>query len=228
MIYFASDSHAFHSNMTRGVSTWDSGYRDFNTVEEMTSAIIEGINKTVKEDDILYHLGDWSFGGIDKIWKFRKEIKCKNIYLILGNHDDHIRNNKQILIDKSDKELYESLLDKKLESLTVEGNYWEYCRKFFSSINDVLQIKLEGQRFFLSHYAHRVWNHSHKGVIHLYGHSHDSLDRDGVFNGKSMDVGVDSAFRILGEYRPFSLEEVKRIMNKRQVCFIDHHKENTN
>ncbi len=44
----------------------------------------------VKPNDIIYHLGDWSFGGHENIKIFRNRIKCKNIHLILGNHDHHI------------------------------------------------------------------------------------------------------------------------------------------
>ena len=56
----------------------------------------------------------------------------------------------------------------------------------------------------------------------LYGHSHDSLEYEAW--GKSMDVGVDAAFRILGQYRPFSYEEIKAIMDKRDIKVLDHHK----
>jgi hypothetical protein len=46
-----------------------------------------------------------------------------------------------------------------------------------------------------------------------------SFDRD------SMDVGIDSAYRILGEYRPFSYDEIARIMAKREHNPVDHHLE---
>ncbi len=64
--------------------------------------------------------------------------------------------------------------------------------------------------FTLCHYAMRVWNCSHYEAIHLYGHSHGTLPAE----GKSLDVGVDNAFRLLGEYRPFSLEEVIRFTDE--------------
>lgn len=76
------------------------------------------------------------------------------------------------------------------------------------------------------HYSMRVWNGSHKGFIHLYGHSHSSLEHAPW--GKSMDVGVDNAYRLFGEYRPFSLKEVVEMMSKREIEFIDHHDKNTN
>jgi calcineurin-like phosphoesterase family protein len=95
MIWFTSDTHYNHKNICKGVTEWsdaDISCRDFQTIEEMNDAIVNSINKYVMENDILYHLGDWSFGGINSIWEFRKQIKCKNIHLILGNHDEHIFN----------------------------------------------------------------------------------------------------------------------------------------
>ena len=107
-------------------------------------------------------------------------------------------------------------------------NHIDLYKDSFSSMQDVLTVKHGKHTFFLSHYAHRVWYGSHKGVIHLYGHSHDSLDKNNQLWGKSMDCGIDSAYRILGEYRPFSVEEIISIMDKREVKFVDNHDKNTN
>ena len=61
--------------------------------------------------------------------------------------------------------------------------YQQYCTTF----NEVNTVKWDGHRFFLSHYAHRVWPQSHRGAFHLYGHSHGMLDE----HGRSCDVGTD-------------------------------------
>lgn len=90
------------------------------------------------------------------------------------------------------------------------------CRKHFEWIKDYFELKYDNKYFMLFHYAMRVWNKSHHGSIHLYGHSHDGLDKDNEYNGLSMDVGMDSAYRIFGEYRPFNIEEIIEIMNKRK------------
>ena len=198
-IWFTSDSHFGHTNIAGPkISTWSSGYRDFNSVHEMNMALVDGINKYVKEDDILYHLGDWSFGGVQNIFQFRNYIICKNIHLILGNHDKHI-------IDKEIK-----YYDTKFNSIEL-----------FSSVQDVLTLELGKTKLFLSHYSHRVWLGSHKGVIHLYGHSHGNIPD----YGKSMDVGVDVAFKKFGEYRPFNIGDITNIMSKRSIDKIDHHGE---
>ena len=162
----------------------------------MNKSLIDGINKYVKEDDILYHLGDWSFGGIHNIKLFRDSIVCKNIHLILGNHDQHI-------VDKEVK-----FFD---DSFNPVG--------LFSSVQDVLHLEIGKTKLFLSHYSHRVWNGSHKGIIHLYGHSHGSIPDF----GRSMDVGVDVAYKMFGEYRPFNIGDIMRIMEKREIHQINHH-----
>jgi calcineurin-like phosphoesterase family protein len=88
----------------------------------------------------------------------------------------------------------------------------------FDSIQDVKMITINGQKIFLSHYAHRVWDKSHRGVLHLYGHSHGSLPDDP--NSLSFDVGVDCH-----NFYPLSFEEVTSIMAKKTFKPVDHHKE---
>ena len=176
----------------------------------MSRHIVKIWNQIVSEEDILYCLGDWSFAGIDNIKNFRNQLRCQTIHLVLGNHDDHIRKNK--IITSTDN----------------IGNNYVQVQSLFSSVNEALTVKHGKHMFYLNHYAHRVWYGSHKGCIHLYGHSHDSLDKNNQFWGKSMDCGIDSAYRILGEYRPFSIEEVISIMDKRDIRFVDAHDKETN
>lgn len=186
-IWFTSDTHFSHANISGPkVSTWKSGYRTFDSIHEMNKSLTDSINKYVKEDDILYHLGDFCFGGHQKTPIYRNLLNVKNIHLIRGNHDKNI-------------DLY---------------------KEFFTSIDDVKYIQHARTKFFISHYSHRVWEGSHKNVIHLYGHSHGSIPDF----GKSMDVGVDVAFRKFGEYRPFHIDEIIDIMSKREFEKIDHHK----
>jgi calcineurin-like phosphoesterase family protein len=60
------------------------------------------------------------------------------------------------------------------------------------------------------HYAGRVWNRSHRGAIQLHGHSHGTLDPW----RNQLDVGVDNAIQLLGEYRPFNIDEIKSIVKQ--------------
>lgn len=194
--YFSSDWHLGHSNIAGPkCSNWKDGFRDFDSVEEMNQEIIKTINKYVKWDDELYFLGDFCFGGHKNTPNYRDQINCQTIHVIRGNHDGKI-------------DLYK---DK------------------FTSIQDVLTLDIDGKgnpkrTIFMSHYAHRIWLGSHKGVIHLYGHSHNSIPDF----GKSMDIGMDVAKWLTGEYKPFSLDEILKIMDTKSTTFIDHHQSDTN
>ena len=101
-VWITSDTHYNHNNICRGVTNWrlpngevpESQTRNFKNLDLMNDVIVNTINGLVGQDDILIHLGDWSFGGFEMIEEFRNRIFCKNIHLILGNHDHHIERNR--------------------------------------------------------------------------------------------------------------------------------------
>lgn len=211
MIYFSSDFHYNHKNIVAGISEWESknGCRDFETLEEHNTTLVNNINAVVGEDDTLYFLGDWSFGGKDTVRRFREQIVCRDIILICGNHDHHIRNNQP----------------------------WEdgvRPQDLFTSVHESLQVKINRKTINMYHYSCRVWDKSYKGSWMLYGHSHGSLpeytqqtadeqwvgDDMYVRTFKTMDVGIDTH----PEFRPYSMSELVDIMEQRNVLLdIDHH-----
>lgn len=102
----------------------------------------------------------------------------------------------------------------------VEGNHDKVARKhrdkFFEYWRQYKEVKINEQRITLCHYALRVWNKSHWGSWHLYGHSHGSLPDDP--HARSFDVGVDCH-----NYYPISFDRVKEIMDSKLWQPIDHH-----
>lgn len=88
---------------------------------------------------------------------------------------------------------------------------------------DLKGFSIEGQYIVMCHYAMRVWDKYHHGSWQLYGHSHGNLP--GV--GKQIDVGLDSAYNILGEHRFFTMDDLRQIMSEREVEFHDHHTDRT-
>ena len=210
-IFFTSDTHYGHTNICRGVSNWrdENGNvpadqtRDFETLEQMNDKIVESINSVVGEDDTLFHLGDWSFGGYDNIEEFRNRIVCKNIHLILGNHDHHIERNKGDI------------------------------QRLFSSVNQYLRLQVSvypstklyaGEvDLVMMHYPIASWHNMNDGVIHLHGHIHLPPDKK-LSQGKAMDVGVDG-----NNLMPYSLGEIMNIMDKQPIAKLslpqDHHEE---
>lgn len=149
-IFFCSDFHFHHKNIVKGVSEWKGGYRNFRTVKEMDETLLKRINNKVKENSILFCLGDWAFGHPYNIVYFRNEIKCKNIHLILGNHDKLIRNNK------------------------------DNIQSIFTSVENYKEIKVENQRIILFHYPIYSWNGKSHHSWHLYGHVHGKYKNPGL------------------------------------------------
>jgi len=149
-VWITSDTHYGHKNICRGVTSWRlpdgsipiNKTRDFDTIEEMNEAIVDGINSVVGQDDVLIHLGDFSFGGFENIQKFRDRIICKEIHLILGNHDTHIENNK--------------------------GDVQE----LFTSVNHYTRLLYKNKTFVLCHFPISSWDGLSKGNIQLHGHVH--------------------------------------------------------
>ena len=217
-IWFTSDSHFMHKNLCLGVSEWDDKHlsaRKFDTLEEMNELIVSNINKYVKEDDILYHLGDWSFGGIENIWEFRKQIKCKNIYLVPGNHDHHIKNNKLLpncTIEELEKFLYgEDYLN---FDMCYSPNLKVDAKDLFTTVlPELTKIKIDKQEVILSHFPLEEWENMDRGSIHLHGHCHHTKDyTDLNMYAKRMDVGMDWE-----EFRPYSWNEIKEEMKERKI-----------
>jgi calcineurin-like phosphoesterase family protein len=204
-LFFTSDTHYSHSNICSATTNWkdaEDKTRAFASLEEMNDAIVNNINDKVGEDDILFDLGDWSFGGFENIEKFRKRIKCKNIHLILGNHDEHIERNKNDI------------------------------RRLFTSVNHYVNLDLrrpsikgKGQidrfKFILCHFPIASWDGMNDGVIHLHGHVHLPKHQR-VGNGRSLDVGVDG-----NDLEPISLDEILDLMKNQPIDKLslpqDHH-----
>lgn len=215
-LWFISDPHYGHSNLCKGTTNWrtkdgkiPSNVRDFPTLEKMNDTIINNINAVVGQDDILICLGDWSFGGFNNIKIFRDRIVCKNIYLITGNHDHHIVNNRQNIrsIFTGVYEYYTMLeVKRELRTLASMG-----------------QIENVYDKFVLSHFPIASWDSMARGVPHLFGHVH-LLPYQRLMDGKAMDVGMDG-----NNMNPIELKEIIKLMNKQPIKPLvlpsDHHAE---
>jgi calcineurin-like phosphoesterase family protein len=197
-IWFTSDTHYQHKNICKGVSNWDEGSytRPFTMLEEMNETIIRNINSVVDKNDILIHLGDWSFGGFEMIEEFRNQIECENIYLIFGNHDHHIERNRGGVQSLFKKVSY-------YENLTIERV--EHPKE-----------KASKYQFILSHYPIGSWQDLSRGAIHLHGHVHFSPEMK-IGPGRMMDVGMDGS----ESFRPYSLDEVLELVGNREIKGVD-------
>ena len=89
-------------------------------------------------------------------------------------------------------------------------------KKHLNIVKPLHEIRIEGQKIILCHYAMRVWNEMHRGSWQLYGHSHGSLPDDREL--LSIDVGMDCH-----KLAPISFAEVKRLMSHKRPVAQDHH-----
>lgn len=80
-IYFTSDTHFGHKGII------DFCNRPFKSVEEMDKELIIKWNEKVPEDGLVFHLGDFAWGGHPFWENIRKQLNG-DIILIKGNHDE--------------------------------------------------------------------------------------------------------------------------------------------
>jgi len=81
--FWTSDTHFFHRNVLKFCRHTRLG----DTVEEMNEILIQNWNENVKPMDIVYHLGDFSFGKKEQTEEILKRLNGQ-IHLIRGNHDN--------------------------------------------------------------------------------------------------------------------------------------------
>lgn len=85
--FFTSDTHFFHRNIAGPkVSKWPDGFRNFNDEFEMNQILIKNWNKRVAPNDIVYHLGDVSFGQPHNTGELLRQLHG-TIHLCIGNHE---------------------------------------------------------------------------------------------------------------------------------------------
>lgn len=88
--YFTSDTHFFHEAILR----FCPDTRDGDTPEEMSEILIQNWNKLVKPQDIVYHTGDFSFGGKGKLRSLVGRLNGQ-IHITWGNHDHMLRKSEE-------------------------------------------------------------------------------------------------------------------------------------
>ena len=78
-IWVTSDTHFGHHNIIEYCN------RPFDDVKVMDECLVDNWNNTIKENDIIYHLGDVYFGnlGAESLHKLNGRKR-----LVLGNHDN--------------------------------------------------------------------------------------------------------------------------------------------
>jgi len=165
--------------------------RPFKDVDEMDATLIANWNERVQPNDTVYHIGDFSFKDPDL---YAGKLNGQK-FLVPGNHDK--RNLKKL------------------------GQYFTILPGLYEHKFQLLDYPPGGewstQLVVMCHYNMRVWNKSHHGSWHIFGHSHGSLNHIKEL-GRAVDVGVDS-----NEYRPINFDKLSQIIATKPFVPIDHH-----
>ena len=106
MRWITSDTHFYHKNIIRYAN------RPFKDVKEMNNEIIRRWNSVVGKNDIVYHLGDFSFGNRRQKIEILSKLNGR-IILLKGNHDR----------GKSNKWWKDLGFDEVFDSILVIDNY---------------------------------------------------------------------------------------------------------
>jgi len=175
-IFFTADTHFGHKNVIRYCN------RPFTSATEMDERLIENWNKIVGSDDLIYHLGDFTLLGEDPAAGYFQRLNGK-IHIVPGGHDHRWTGES----DYSSRAGHPVIILPPLQTIKVQ-----------------LPDSGQSQLIALCHYSLRVWDRSHYGSWHLYGHSHGNLP----LLDNSLDVGVDC-----WNYQPISLETVNNNIN---------------
>ena len=181
-IFFVSDTHFGHSNIIKFCD------RPFKDAEEMDYKLIENWNKKVPQDGLVFHLGDFAWGGYE-FWKKIREQLNGDIILIKGNHD------QKNMSSTAEQELFKHVTWQML--IEIEGR------------------KVLLNHFPFLCYA-GVYREPSKLVFQAYGHVHSGEGKKGqdlprLIHTYPMqyDVGVDN-----NNYEPISWYELNEKIQK--------------
>ena len=192
-IWFTSDNHFGHANIIKYCN------RPFSGIADMDARMVDEWNNAIKDDDIVYHLGDFTFGDEHKARSYFRQLNGH--IFVLGNAWHHDARWLTVVnqIGTSGKQAKTGLAPfysashhqvRILAALHVL-EFPEYGKDGYS------------QALVLCHYPLAVWDRKHYGAWHLFGHSHGQHQNGGL----SFDVGVDC-----NNFRPISLDGVVRQM----------------
>ena len=144
-VWFTADTHFGHSKIiefckkTRPCAE-----------SEMDDVLIDKWNSVVKDNDVIYVLGDFC-------WKRNADYYINqlngNIKFIPGNHDIWMSKNN---LKKQD-----------------------FKKTNFEILNHYVEEKFNKIKFVLCHYPVAQWNRMPHGSFHLYGHMHGALTMEG-------------------------------------------------
>lgn len=188
-VFFTSDFHGRHDKEF----VWKS--RGFNSQQEHWDFWINKTNELVREQDILFHLGDLLLNATEADFdELNSRLNCKTIYHLWGNHES---------------------VPHRIYRETIKGEYqkkeievYPYRIGKFIFVGGYQEIIVNGQYIICQHYPVSEWNNMSHGSFSLFGHSHQLNQFQ---EGKALNVGFDY-WR-----KPLDFDELKATMDARPM-----------
>lgn len=185
-IWFTSDTHFGHKNILRFCPNTRLG----NDENEMTEILIANWQKQVGQNDRVYILGDVFFCNYDRAISIMDRLPGQK-FLVYGNHDNVIRNNKTL------RDKFVSVSEYK--EIDVNG------RKIVMFHYPML----EWNRMHYGAYA--LFGHVHGNMDH----------HPEILSARIMDVGVDSRPNYVvpndGPMTLWSFDQISTILEARPI-----------
>ncbi|MDD6621622.1 MAG: metallophosphoesterase [Bacteroidales bacterium] len=178
-IWFTSDTHFFNTKVI------EYSHRPFASVEEMNEELIARWNSVVHRDGIVFHLGDFCFGNLDK-WNYLLDRLKGKIFLVLGNHD--VRHINEDIVSR-------------FECVAIQMRIHVNGQKIY--LNHFPFLSYSGDN-------HGTWQlHGH---IHTNMQDSNIIDKQrlSMLLPCQYDVGVDN-----NNFTPVSFRQVEQIMERR-------------
>ena len=179
-VFFTSDTHFNHVNILRHSN------RPFKDIEEMNQVLIDNWNRVVGKNDLVFHLGDFAFGGA-AVWnRFLDQLNGR-IVLIVGNHDIYHLNLE--LVDRFEYVAFELYVN--IDNQAVYLNHHPFLC-YGDSHGKVWQL----------------FGHVHSRADGLA--KDVAMERLPMLLSSQYDVGVDN-----NNYTPVSFYQIREIMSCR-------------
>ena len=128
MIYFTADLHLDHNNVIKYCD------RPFKNVKEMNEALITNWNNIVTDEDTIYILGDFCFGGSNRIKELIPQFNGRKIF-IRGNHDTRILSEIESLTLKHNSYRY-YLIHDPVNAIRSMITFCGHVHRMFKLLND--------------------------------------------------------------------------------------------
>ena len=197
-IFFTSDLHISHENILK-FEPYRKKYLKCENINEHDKAIIGSWNSIVKDDDIVYVLGDLGFDRSSER-QYVNQLKGIKI-LIRGNHDQE----KDYYYYKLgfSAVMYEAVI--KIGKTKVLLSHYPYRLSFWSKLKLLLRGKY--------HQKDQTKRPINRGMWLLHGHIHSGGGNrilSTISGERQINVGLDA-----NKCKLISAQEISNIINKK-------------